>query len=328
MVIWQRSFEPRELMINNVFKNVVSEDFYCYSQRDGVYIDQNSDSEFYTQNFGIQWNEFAETQLDSINGLSKSEDRLFGCSGWHPDSLKDKLVLEIGSGAGRFTEIFLKYGAYVVSVEPSNAIYANYKNHNNENLLLIKQRLENMPLKFGVFDFVFCYGVIQHTPSPERSYIQCIKYVKEDGMCTFDHYQKRIKPSPYYHPKYAWRPVTTRLKPRTLLRIVQFYIPLYLPIDTFIRRIPFLGSTLAGIIPVPCWNYTGAKDVQQSSKTLTEWAIMDTFDALGAKYDFPWSLHQLQKFASKLPLKSFHVGLGGNGIILNTYGRRSSPQYE
>lgn len=307
---------------NNSFNSVLSPEFSSYSLRGGVYLDDHADSEFYTQNFGIQWNKFAKTQLDSFNLSTKSEDRLFGCSGWHPRSLKGKLVLEIGSGAGRFTEIFLKHGAYVVSIEPSSAIYANYKYHKSDNLLLIKQRLENLPLNHGTFDFVFCYGVIQHTPSPKRSYMECIRFVKQDGMCAFDHYQKKILPSPFYHPKYFWRPITTRLNPKILLKIIEFYIPLYLPIDTFIRNIPF-GKYLAGMIPVPCWNYSGSMDVSQSMLSLTEWAIMDTFDALGAKYDFPWSLRQLGAFARTLPVKSFHLGVGGNGVLLNTYGRTS-----
>jgi hypothetical protein len=47
---------------------------------------------------------------------------------------------------------------------------------------------------------------------------------------------------------------------------------------------------------------------------------MDTFDALGAKNDKLWSLNKLSRFALTLPVKAFHVGLGGNGLVLNTYG--------
>ena len=44
----------------------------------------------------------------------------------------------MGSGAGRFTEIFLKYGALVVSVEISSAAYANARNNNSQNLFVVK----------------------------------------------------------------------------------------------------------------------------------------------------------------------------------------------
>ena len=78
------------------------------------------------------------------------------------------MILEIGSGAGKFTEIFLKHGAYVVSIEPSSAIYANYHYHKSENLLLIKQRLEDLPLNNSSFDFVFCYGLFNILQDPKK----------------------------------------------------------------------------------------------------------------------------------------------------------------
>ena len=76
----------------------------------------------YAQNFGYQWTEFQTTQYDSCTGHPLSENRLILSSGWHLEDLRDKLVLEIGSGAGRFTEILSKYGAHVISIDLSSAI--------------------------------------------------------------------------------------------------------------------------------------------------------------------------------------------------------------
>ena len=63
----------------------------------------------YSDNFGIQWKKFYKTQLDSYSNLEISEKRLSRCLGFSPSLLKNKLVLEAGSGAGRFTEILIKY---------------------------------------------------------------------------------------------------------------------------------------------------------------------------------------------------------------------------
>src|SRR5688572_7670250 len=65
----------------------------------------------YSDDFGDQWNMFPKTQLDSFTGLNLSETRLARCLHGNLASLKDKRVLEAGSGAGRFTEVLLKYGA-------------------------------------------------------------------------------------------------------------------------------------------------------------------------------------------------------------------------
>jgi 2-polyprenyl-3-methyl-5-hydroxy-6-metoxy-1,4-benzoquinol methylase len=307
--------------MNNTYLSVINKKlFEDYRLEKGVWIKSNIADQGYATNFGLQWNEYQLTQFDSRSGKDKTKNRLFGCSGWHPESLVGKLVLEIGSGAGRFTEVLLAHGAVVVSVDLSNAVFANSTNNKHENLLLIRESLDNLPLNYFSFDYVLCYGVIQHTEHPARSYPNSIKFVKPNGMCAFDHYQKIFVPSPWYHPKYIWRPVTSRISPKRLLSIIQSYVPVYFPLDTAIKKIPIVGSILSGLIPIPCWNYTGVADVSQDYDNLIEWAIMDTFDALGAKYDEPWSLKELQRNASKLLVKSYHVGVGGNGVLLNTYG--------
>ena len=85
--------------------------------------------EAYHSNFGLQWNKFSTVQLDSFNGSDESEKRLLCQSKLYPDDFDGKTILEVGAGNGRFTEIFLKYGAKVLAVDYSSAIDANYRNH-------------------------------------------------------------------------------------------------------------------------------------------------------------------------------------------------------
>ncbi len=61
--------------------------------------------------FGYQWNVHRKTQLDSYTGLPISRNRLFSVTKW-PDKLEGELILEAGSGAGRFTEVLLQTGAF------------------------------------------------------------------------------------------------------------------------------------------------------------------------------------------------------------------------
>ena len=104
------------------------------------------------------------------------------------------------------------------------------------------------------------------------------------------------------------------MKPELLLKIIQFYIPYWIHIDTFIRKIPFFGVGFLSIIPIPCWNYI---DHGLSNKQRTEWAIMDTFDALGARYDYPLSLVSLREMVTKSEMKVIEVFYGSNGVVAN-----------
>ena len=139
--------------------------------------------------------------------------------------------------------------------------------------------------------------------------------MKKGGKISILHYAKT------YHPtsKSIWRPITKRLDPKTLFKIVNFYIPYYFNIDTFIKiKLPSIISKFVRFsIPIPCVNYTNTKNVPQDKKKLIEWAIMDTYDALGAKYDNPLSLDELKKIVKKVGLNSFEVKKNGPILILN-----------
>jgi 2-polyprenyl-3-methyl-5-hydroxy-6-metoxy-1,4-benzoquinol methylase len=273
----------------------------------------------YAQNFGLQWNKFQLTQFDSSTGIPLSENRLSVCTEWDLIDLAGKLVLEIGSGAGRFTEIFKKHGAIVVTLDLSSAIFANQRNNNSENILFVRSSYEELSSLSNTFDYVFCYGVAQHTPDPKEIYRFALKMAKPGAKISIDHYIKVKIPSPFYHPKYIWRPLTRKMNPETLLYLVRWYIPKYIKFDTFIiKHFPKkISRIIRGCIPIPCWNYFGVDGVSQDIESLTEWAIMDTFDALGAAYDYPASLSEVRKWGSTLNAHSFNVKVGSNGVIFN-----------
>ena len=88
-----------------------------------------------TSAFGFEWNKHPKTQFDSVNGMRLSEERFFGQTNW-PRDLSGNKILEVGSGAGRFTEIALNTGAQVFSVDASRAVDANWNNNGHRPLHL------------------------------------------------------------------------------------------------------------------------------------------------------------------------------------------------
>ena len=71
------------------------------------------------------------------------------------------------------------------------------------------------------------------------------------------------------------------------------------------------------IFPIPCFNYINEKNIPQDKRILIEWAIMDTFDALGAKYDKPLSEKELQKIAKTIGLEKYKIKKTSSILILN-----------
>ena len=73
--------------------------------------------ENYAESFGLQWNRFANTQIDSKVGTNRSEIRFREETLWDERDLNGKLVLDAGCGSGRFSEIALKLGASLIAVD-------------------------------------------------------------------------------------------------------------------------------------------------------------------------------------------------------------------
>ena len=166
----------------------------------------------YSESFGYQWNKFHNIQLDSFCDIDLSHNRFWAETNWDPKSLDNLNVLEVGSGAGRFSEVFLnstKCNLY--SIDYSNAVEANLRNNHkfNSRLILSQASIYEIPFKDNSFDKVFCFGVLQHTPSFRKSISALVSKVKKNGEIVVDFYPYKG----FYtklHAKYILRPITKR----------------------------------------------------------------------------------------------------------------------
>ena len=125
----------------------------------------------YADNFGMQWNHFRQTQLDSYSGHPISADRFWKATGWSPESLADQWVLDVGCGSGRFAEVALDAGAKVVALDYSSAVDACYANlKHRPNLHVVQGDIFALPFAPGAFPFVYSLGVLQHTPDVAKAF--------------------------------------------------------------------------------------------------------------------------------------------------------------
>lgn len=252
--------------------------------------------------FGFQWNLFRKTQLDSHSRLPISKNRFFAHSGWKPEELEGKLVLDVGCGAGRFTEIALSCEAIVVAVDYSNSVEACWENMPyHPNLEVIQADIYHLPFAPETFDFVYCFGVLQHTPNPKEAFKILPVQLKPMGKLAVDIYPKLFRNLIW--PKYWVRLITKRLSPGRLFPIVQCLVNLLLPISLLMGRIPLIGRKLKYIIPVV--NYEGVYPLSQHQ--LREWSILDTFDMLSPKHDHPQTLKSLNRWFKDAGMKEIEV---------------------
>lgn len=271
-------------------------------------------SENYAHDFGMQWNLFPKTQLDSHTNLRLSEDRLRRCMRNDLSELAGKRILEAGSGAGRFTEIFLKYGATVDSFDYSNAVEANAVNNGNHpNLTLVQADIRKIPFPRASYDVVVCLGVLQHTPCPEES-IRCLwEMVKPGGALVIDHYRRKIRN--YLPPPigvaglvYRWR--ILRLPTERRFPAVKKAVDFWFPIMWRFKDSKLAQFLIARFSPVVMYYpHFGLRD-----KTMYyEWMLLDTHDAMTDRYKHRRTPGELRRFLKTLCPQPL-VTTGGNGV--------------
>jgi len=272
----------------------------------------------YHSNFGLQWNKFSTVQLDSVNGSSESESRLLAQSKLKINDFKDKTILEVGAGNGRFTEIFLKYGSRVISVDFSSAIDANKQNHsryiNEGQFLPIQGDLFNLPLQENSFDMVFCYGVIQHTGNNKKAIAKLSKYPKKSGRLFLDIYSNSLR---HFNPLiYMIRPFFSLLKIsehrrlETVESFVQKVFPFQLKILSILHGRGGVYKWLRYIVnrsPNSVYGINLYLDRKINVDLAFQWSVMDTFDAWAPKHDHPVSRKKWIKIITEVANDGYRV---------------------
>lgn len=269
----------------------------------------------YAQAFGDQWNRFPRTQLDSHTGIQLSEKRLARCLRGRLQDVAGKRVLEAGSGAGRFTEILLKYGALLDSFDYSNAVKANSANNgSSDRLTLVQADIRHIPFPKATYDFVVCLGVLQHTPDPEQSIRSLWSMVKPGGSMVIDHYRWKLRnflPPPLGVAGLLYRRYFLRLPKHrqfdAVKRVYDFWFPWVWRFRES-KSIQFLLSRLTPIVSY--YPHFGLKDMRM----YYEWMLLDTHDAMTDVYKHRRTPSSIHRTLEALGAVNIYVTKGGNGI--------------
>ncbi len=274
--------------INNLYNNI-----------NGVHVPKKKVNN-YAKNFGYQWRDFSKTQIDKYNKSNISKKFIDNLTFNEINSFKDKLVLEIGCGPGRFSEHLYKYSKILFLNDLSDAIFYNqYKNM--KNVIAVKDDFKNLSNLKIKFDVIICRGVLQHTPKPLDSIIQMRKLLNKSGHIYFDIYKPPILGP--LNSKYLWR---------GFIKIFNIsYDSLFNFLTTNCKGFLYYRRKLNNLFKLnlnyiwdyifPIYDYKGKLPL--NNKQLEEWAIMDTLDGLLAKYDKPYDYKAISKFLRDRSIK-------------------------
>ncbi|EKE16391.1 MAG: hypothetical protein ACD_11C00018G0027 [uncultured bacterium] len=163
------------------------------------------------ESFSYEWNNIykesnfeKENYLHFIGPFIKESD------------IKNKVILDIGCGSGRFTKHALSCGAALAfGADLGESVEFAYKlTRDMENACIVQADIYNMPF-LNQFDLAYSIGVLHHLPKPQDGFSRLPKVLKNGGTMAIWVYNRRNNKRALYF----YEPIRNILKkfPKPLL---------------------------------------------------------------------------------------------------------------
>jgi len=257
----------------------------------------------YANSFGFQWNKFEKTQVDSSLQTNRSKTRFLQETSWDSELLNNKLVMDAGCGAGRFSEIALGRGCRLIAVDFSSAVDTAQRNLKSDKKLVVQADLSKLPIQSNSMDYIYCIGVLQHTKDPETIVKELVRCLKLGGELTLTFYEDSSWHVKLYS-KYLVRPITKRIPPKLLLKILLKTSLIWFPLSSWLFKLPQpLSRVFRFLIPIA--NYV-EYEYRSREDALNE-AVLDTFDMLSPAYDRPIKKSTILKWISSSGIEMHQI---------------------
>jgi len=255
-----------------------------YRHRDGVF--EFVPSEAYLGSFSFEWQQHARTYA-TAGGRAGTENTLRKLH-VTPERVRGKRVLDVGCGAGRFTEVLSRWGAEVIAVDLSEAVFAARANlADRPDVAIARADLFHLPLAQRAFDVVLAWGVLHHTPDTAAAFKAVARHLRPGGTMAVYIYG-RSKGS-RRRMMNLYRRFTVHLPERLLYGLCLLAGPLH-----YVYKIPVLGNVLRVLFPIS----------RQS-----EWRVrvLETFDEYAPRYAWRHTFPEVHGWLVAAGLKDIRI---------------------
>ena len=229
-------------------------------------------------------------------GQTESRETFFAKTGFRPEELEGKKVLDVGCGMGRFAEVVSAHGANVVGIDLSVAAEAAQRNLGGRpNTAFLQADVFKLPLRPESFDLIYSLGVLHHTPDTHAAFAQLPRLLRPGGRIAIWVYSK-LRPVRYWVSD-ALRPLTSRMDEERLLKLCKVAVPL----GRLYGTRP--GRLLSPLLPV-------------SRHPDPEWRVLDTFDWYAPKYQWKYDWPEVESWFAQAGLEDvrrheFEIAVSG-----------------
>ena len=281
--------EEAEFIGNELEGGVLRSPSNCYPIKKGI--PRFVNDEGYSDNFGYQWNRWSRIQFEDENvgkPMQGHTTRMFeSITQLSPEKINKKVVIDVGCGPGRFTDVVASMGATVIALDYSSAIDAAKANFAGKNVdvCFVQGDALQSPIKSNCVDSAFSIGVLHHTPSPAKGVQEVYRVLKNNGEFAIRVY---AADGFYTYPMVCfWRNVFIKLRQLFGHYPPLIYTYLFGTLDFILGKIwRLLSYPLRSIFPTAFLpDY--------------EWMILETFDAVSTSYQSGPVPKEIQAWRSK-----------------------------
>ena len=128
------------------------------------------------------WNSFSKKENNKAKELIYDRFKNFKSININ-NFFKDKYIIDVGCGGGRYSNALMNFGAKkVIGIDYADkSIALAKKNYKRKNLIFKKQNVLNISFKSNEFDIVFSNGVIHHTNDLKKGIREAVRVCKKGG---------------------------------------------------------------------------------------------------------------------------------------------------
>lgn len=111
------------------------------------------------RSFGRQWTVY------QVQNIEEDTAAFLAKTGFDPEEICHRLVMDAGCGGGRYTYIAARLGANVIAVDLSGAVEKTKELTGHfPNVEIVQANLFELPFRNEIFDYIYSIGVLHHTP--------------------------------------------------------------------------------------------------------------------------------------------------------------------
>ena len=184
---------------------------------------------------------------------------------------RDALVLDAGSGAGRWAVEAASRGPRIVATDLGSSIELTRANTDPERVGCVQADLHDLPFRDGAFDWAYSLGVLHHVDDPRRALAQIVGAVRLGGLVLLYLYyaldNRGIAYRALHAPVTAARVVVSRLpRPAAMLFSGLAAAVLYWPLARSARALEAVGlAGIAASLPLTAYRRSSFESMRNDS---------------------------------------------------------------